>query len=212
MQIPWNNPHLFWSLGFLWAWLEIRHRGFVLKLLVREIIRGFVVLDLSIWRLLRHIKKPRYRLEGACQKRGACCTQIIADPPRYLKQRPRLLRVFVLFHRWMHNFQLRARGPLGELVFRCGYLQPNGGCGIYRWRPRLCRVYPVLPFFTAPKLLPGCGYRTRLRGLNAHPRLPVLGGGAVGVHHPTPQPAEDGQLEREQDFVLIDPTPTIDEV
>lgn len=212
MPSTWYNPHLFWALGFFWAWLEIRYRGFLLKLMLREIIRGFVVLDLSAWRLLRRLKKPRYVLEGACQQRGACCTQILADPPSGIKKRRVLLQIFVWFHRWLHNFHLRARGPEGELVFRCGYLQPSGRCGIYRWRPRLCRVYPVLPFFAAPKLLPGCGYRTRLRGLRAHPKLPILGGGHVGVHHPTPLPIDDGRLERKEDFVLVDNIPKANEV
>jgi hypothetical protein len=170
----------------------------------REVLRAFVLLDLRALKLLQKVVKPRYELLGACQQRGACCTQIVANPPGYIKRRPRLLATFAWFHRMAHNFRVVGRGPDDELIFKCDFLKQDGGCGIYRWRPRLCRVYPVLPFFAPPRLLPGCGYRTKLRGLKSHPRLPVLGGGHVAVHHPTPPASTDGALERPEDFVLVD--------
>ena len=197
---PWG-----WLFGSAFVLTELL-RGFALsRLAVREVLRLFVLLDLGAMRLLRRVIKPRYELLGACQQRGACCTQIVGNPPGLIRRQPKLLAAFVGFHRLLHNFYVVGRGPQGEVVFRCGHLKSDGGCGIYRWRPRLCRVYPLLPFFRPPQLLPGCGYRTAVRGLKNHPRLPVLGGGHVGVHHPTPLPHADGELERAEDFVYVDP-------
>ena len=83
-------------------------------------------------------------------------------------------------------------------------MQPGGKCGIYRYRPRLCRTYPLLPFFAAPKVLPGCGYRVRRRGLGHSAKLPIVGA-HVGVHHPTPPTRpHDTALEHEEDFRLVD--------
>lgn len=195
-----------WGEPLMWGLLvfELFSRFACSRLIVREFLRAFVLLDLQAVRLLQRLVKPRYELRGACQQRGACCTQIVGNPPGFMRRRPKVLAGFAHFHRLMHNFHVVGRGDGGELIFRCGYVKQDGGCGIYRWRPRLCRVYPLLPFFSPPKLLPGCGYRTALRGLKTHPRLPIVGGGHVGVHHPTPLPHKAGVLEHPEDFVLVD--------
>lgn len=173
--------------------------------LLQEVLRAFVVLDLGVQAAVRRIFPPRYELLGACQRRGACCTQIVAEPPRALLRRPRLLRAFIGLHRVLHNFHVVGRGPQGQLLFRCGFLQPGGRCGIYRFRPRLCRTYPVLPFFAPPKVLPGCGYRIKRRGLSGHAGLPVVDA-HVGVLHETPPTRpHDGALEHPEDFVLFVP-------
>ena len=171
---------------------------------LQEVLRAFVVLDLSAHALVRRLFPPRYELLGGCQRRGACCTQIVAEPPQLILRRPRLLKAFVALHRVMHNFRVVGRGPAGQLIFSCGFLQPGGKCGIYRFRPRLCRTYPLLPYFAAPKILPGCGYRVRRRGLKGNARLPVLDA-HVGVLHPTPPTRKgDKALEHAEDFTLVD--------
>jgi hypothetical protein len=160
-------------------------------------------MDLAVLALMRRARPPKYVLAGSCQRRGACCTQIVADPPQALKDRPKLLALFAGMHRVLHNFHVVGRGPEGQLIFRCHYIQTDGRCGIYRLRPRLCRTYPLLPYFTAPRLLPGCGYRVVLRGLGHHPGLPIVGK-VVGMHHATPiQRPGDGALEHAEDFVLV---------
>lgn len=191
-----------WALAGLALWevcsgLRLCRRSF------KEIVVLIVGLDLQALSLWRRLRPPRYALAGSCQRRGACCTQIIADPPRTLLNAPKLLRLFVAFHRLLHNFRLVGRGPQGQLVFSCGYVGTDGRCGIYRLRPRLCRTYPLLPYFEAPKLLPGCGYRVVLRGLGQSPRLPIVQP-HVATHHPTPiRRPNDGALEHAEDFELV---------
>lgn len=198
-MLPWACAALFvWDLA---TGLRLCRRAF------REMVVLIMRLDLAVLALWRRLRPPRYKLVGSCQRRGACCTQIIADPPQRLLRRPGLLRLFVGMHKFLHNFNLVGRGPEGQLVFSCGFVGTDGRCGIYRLRPRLCRTYPLLPYFAPPKLLPGCGYRVVLRGLGQSPRLPIVRP-HVGMHHATPiRRPNDTALEHEEDFVLTEVLP-----
>jgi hypothetical protein len=139
-----------------------------------------------------------------------CCTLTVGDPPRWLKQKQWLLNLWIAMHQALHNFQPAARGPNDEVIFSCGYLQSNGRCGIYRFRPFLCRHYPVLPFFKEPAVLPGCGYCVLPRvvsKMRAHPRLPILNP-RVAVHHPSPvYLRHDSKTFKDLDehFILVAP-------
>lgn len=196
-----------------WVWIglvvlaltEVVHRFVLCRLVWREVMRLFILFDLAMTKLVARVIKPRYEIRGSCDKRGVCCTQILGNPPRFVK-RSFLLQWFANYHRIMHNFHVVARGPDQELIFRCGHLKTDGRCGIYRYRPRLCRNYPVLPFFEPPRLLPGCGYAVvprRVGAMRAHPRLPILNPVAA-VHHPTPPRRADGAPEEPTDYHRVD--------
>jgi hypothetical protein len=194
-----------WALAALCVFMgvEALSRAAVTRWLWRELLRLFVLADLAAVRLVQKIVPPRYELRGACDQRGVCCTQIVGNPPRFVK-RGRLIHLFAWYHQIMHNFHVVARGTDDELIFRCGHLQTDGRCGIYRHRPRLCRNYPVLPWFGPPRLLPGCGFQVVPRGLKAHPRLPILNA-TVAVHHPTPprRPGGTGELPEDYHWVEV---------
>lgn len=50
------------------------------------------------------------------------------------------------------------------LIFKCKFLTQEGTCGIYKWRPFFCRIYPeVKNFFLKPIYLNECSYRSILR-------------------------------------------------
>ena len=181
------NPR--WVVGPPWfLWLEFT--------------RLFILLELAAFRLVRLVYPSRYVLKGRCGLRGACCKYILGDPPRFIKD-SRLLDVYAFYHRLFHRFTPVAKGPNGEIIFSCGHLGPDNRCGIYRYRPLLCRNYPVIPIFEPPRVLPGCGYRVAPRvvaAMHKNPRLPILNP-EVAVHHPTPgekwqgpEPAENFHL------------------
>jgi hypothetical protein len=103
-------------------------------------------------------------------------------------KKTRLLGVFLAWHRLAHNFHLAGRGPNGQVILACGHLRADGRCGIYRWRPLLCRNYPAVPFFDPPPLLPGCGFHAVPRvvvQMKDRPSLPIVNP-QVAVHHPSP--------------------------
>lgn len=154
---------------------------------VREVVRFFVVLELFALSVIRKIFPPQFELVGACQKGGSCCQQIVGNPPKFVKDNTFLLNLFAGYHRVMHRFSVVGRGDDGELVFSCGHLKSDGRCGIYRYRPLICRNYPLRPFFGPPNVLPGCGYqfaRREVAKMQTRTSLPILNPGVV-VHHPT---------------------------
>lgn len=176
-------------LTLLAAWItyEILHRGSITRWGLREVVRLFVLGELAALRLVRTVIRPKYVLLGECHRRGTCCTMIVGNPPRLIKKQAMLLAAFAAYHRIVHNFHVRGRGADGELVFRCGHLQTDGRCGIYRYRPFICRNYPLIPFFEPPRPLPGCGYRVAARAVAQGAQrlsLPIVNA-TVAVHHPT---------------------------
>jgi len=184
---------------------ELMSRGILARFVWRELIRAFIILDLQALKVLQKAVPPRYVVRGGCQKRGLCCTQIVGNPPNFVKKSV-LLKLFAVYHRVVHNFSVVGRGVDDSLIFRCGHLRSDGRCGIYRYRPLICRNYPVLPFYEAPPILPGCGYRVVLRELDkATPRksLPIVNA-HVAVHHPTPPRDHAFGEEAPEEFHLVD--------
>ncbi|MBI5507571.1 MAG: YkgJ family cysteine cluster protein [Deltaproteobacteria bacterium] len=180
-------------------------RGALPRLLWRELMRLFVLLELGAMQLVRLVYPPRFVLRGRCQRRGACCRHVIADPPAWIAKTA-LLPLFVAYHRVAHRFHLVGRGPEGVLVFRCGHLTAADRCGIYRYRPLLCRNYPVLGFFEAPHLLPGCGLVAVPRVVDLmrpRPGLAIVNP-HVAVHHGT---AAAGSEPDASEYLLVDDPP-----
>lgn len=135
-----------------------------MKLLKRMII-GFVLLDNFLTNFPKKILfKTNWVLQGKCKQCGICCQEI------YLKITPRQLssRFFtnlaIKWTSWIFDFiLLRIDYDNYYLVFTCKHRQPDGRCGNYFWRPNICRNYPLVDYFEEPKMLPGCGFSTRLR-------------------------------------------------
>jgi Fe-S-cluster containining protein len=203
-------------IGVLLPWLalaavlaELVSRGFV----TRHVVAAFAVLvmklDLLAQGLVRVVAPPSHTLLGSCQKCGACCRSLVGDPPAMVKNTPLLLKAFIAYHRATHRFEAYGRGPNGEVIFRCGHLQPDNTCGIYWRRPLVCRTYPVVPSQGAPSLLPDCSYRIAARSvatMRARPGLHIVNP-KVAVHHPTPDHAGESQQE-DYELVALDEAAT----
>lgn len=200
-------------IGVLLPWLflaaaiaELVSRGFVTRRVVALIAVALIKLDLFAQALVRWVAPPSHVLLGSCQKCGACCRSLVGDPPSLVKRTPLLLRGFIAYHRATHRFEAYARGPNGEVLFRCGHLQPDNTCGIYWRRPLVCRTYPVVPARGAPSLLPDCSYRIAAKpvaAMKTRPSLRIINA-SVAVHHPTPDhPGES--LPEDYELVALDP-------
>ncbi len=185
---------------------EIATRARLTRLIWNELTRVFILFDLGCQRLVQRVVKPQYVLGGSCHKRGVCCRSIIGNPPNIIKKTWGL-RLYAGYHALMHKFEVVGRTEDDGLIFSCGHLRSDGRCGIYRHRPRLCRNYPVLPFFGPPQLLPGCGYKIIPRAVAAmKPRvsLPIVNA-HVAVHHPTPPKRGPAESERPEDYHRVEP-------
>lgn len=196
-----------WALACL-VLLELASRGFVARRVVQVLAIGLIKLDLAAQTLVRFVVRPKYVLVGACQRCGACCRCLVGDPPAFIKNSPALLKSFIAYHRATHGFEAYARGPNGEVLFRCGHLQSDNTCAIYWRRPLVCRTYPVAPsYFGIPKLMPDCSYRIAARPVTRmvqRASLPILNP-VVATHHPTPD--HDGE-SRQDDYELVAMNPT----
>jgi len=200
-----------WLLAAVGAYgfVEVLTRGALIRLAWRELLRAFVLLELGSISAVRLVIRPRYELVGECQRRGECCKHIVGHPPGFIRN-TRLLSIFVLFHRLLHNFRPVGRGPDGEVIFACDHLQTDGRCGIYRWRPFICRNYPVVPFFEPPGPLPGCGFSVRPRvvgRMQTRASLPILDGQTM-VHHPTRDGGRD-RFEQPEDYERVETPPAV---
>ena len=163
----------------------------------------FINLELLALKIIHAIVQPEFVLQGDCMRCGACCEHIVGDPPKFIKQ-TRLLSIYLAYHRFAHRFTPTHRGPNDEVIFTCGHLQDDGRCGIYRFRPLICRNYPVVPYYSVPGLLPDCTYTVAPRivaNMQKRKSLPILNANVM-VHHPTRM--EPGPSAHD-DFHLVDP-------
>jgi hypothetical protein len=193
-------------LTFVGAYVlvELSSRAAITRAVGRELARLFIFIELFAQALVRLGHPPRFVLDGRCHRRGVCCAQIVFAPPQFVRSRPYLLQLMLLFHRVAHDFHPVGTGPSEEIIFRCGHILPSGSCGIYTHRPLLCRDYPALGYYEAPALLPGCGYVAVprvVKKMKARPALRILNP-TVAVHHPTPPFGEEDSAEH---YELVDP-------
>jgi Fe-S-cluster containining protein len=114
--------------------------------------------DKIAWKLLRYDKKSRDVRQGSCQKTGMCCRDLSIEIPESWARCPWLREGIRRWYRFLNNFQ-----PVGTLhgrllVFSCGYLTKENTCGIYPFRPKICREYPAVTLFGHANLHKGCGF------------------------------------------------------
>jgi Fe-S-cluster containining protein len=131
---------------------------------LRKTILALVIADNFVANLAGSFFRKKWKLEGSCKKCGKCCRDI------HLKIDPRLLNnrftreLVIRWISWLFRFYLkRIDHERNYLVFGCRNLTENGTCGDYRWRPNVCRNYPLVDFFDEPALFDTCGYKAKLR-------------------------------------------------
>ncbi len=133
---------------------------------IRVLVTPFVVIDRFTQRIAAWAVRTPFKRAGSCKRRGNCCFFVLMPEPKGL-----LPRLFYLWHTQVNGFYWRGHTTESEEgdtfhVMGCRYLQKNGSCGHYRLRPGICREWPLIEIWGAPRILKGCGYR-------AEPRSPV---------------------------------------
>jgi hypothetical protein len=133
---------------------------------IRIFAYPFMMVDIFSQKCVAAIFKPKYRLEGACKKRGACCHYIHMGWPK----NGRLTFVTKIYIFWQteilgfyfKDFDFVEDNEVTK-VMGCRYLSKEGKCTQYSMRPGLCRTWPKLHYLREPTLLKGCGYKAVLR-------------------------------------------------
>lgn len=141
--------------------------------------------DKLVGKVLRIKERSPYILKGNCQQSGVCC-QNIGIVLRYRIFSNSFFIFFLnLFYKYIYNFELIGRvqnhqnqdggnnntnntkteEKLKEskqggvmLVYSCHNLSLDNSCGVYPFRPKLCREYPVMGLFRHDKVRKGCGF------------------------------------------------------
>ncbi|MEM1008828.1 MAG: hypothetical protein AAGJ35_07455 [Myxococcota bacterium] len=135
-----------------------------LRLLLKLCVFPFMMLDLTIQRLIQRLFPPPYKVEGGCLKRGMCCHYILMGWSPWGERLPWVGKFWLWWYTDVHGFYERGfevEDDAGHSakVMRCRYLRKDGLCGQYRLRPALCRQWPRIEYGTRPQLLKGCGYK-----------------------------------------------------
>jgi len=109
------------------------------------------------------LSRTEYVREGKCVRCGRCCSLLGIEMPVWAVKRDWLVRILAAWHDSALNFEFQGRAE-GMLAYRCRYYREGGdgsagGCGIYRFRHRLCRFFPRRRLFGHLPLHDECGFR-----------------------------------------------------
>ena len=145
----------------------IRNLTCIIRWPVRIAILPFIWLDCIAQKIARLIIPPPFVKAGKCKKRGNCCHYILA---RKIKGPFGALDLF--WHTQINGFFRREKKPIAYenglvYVMGCRYLNKNGSCRRYFFRPAICRSWPRIEIFGTPEVLKGCGIYPKKR--TSHP-------------------------------------------
>ena len=135
-----------------------------IKTIIRKFVLASILADNYITNLAKKPFRSKWGLEGSCKKCGRCCLDISLEiNPALLKSRF-TIDVVVRWVSWIFNFYFkRIEYDKHFLVFGCKNLNEDGTCGDYKWRPNICRNYPIVDYFDEPALFDTCGFNAKQR-------------------------------------------------
>lgn len=118
--------------------------------MLRDVIKSFYYEFLSYFVPVRQ----KYKITGKCNKCGNCCRQIRAKGMKSEKD----LKLMQIILPWYKRFFIKGEDKNGELILSCKYLNSNGSCKRYFFRPFVCRNYPKKSVGFNGEMPDGCGY------------------------------------------------------
>jgi len=132
--------------------------------MLRKIVLTFILADNFIFNLAKKPFGTKWALKGKCKKCGRCCQDVTLEiNPKLLNNRF-TTDLVVRWISWAFNFRLKEVDyDRCRLVFGCNNLNTDGTCKDYRWRPNICRNYPIMDYFERPSLFNTCGYKAIFR-------------------------------------------------
>ena len=132
--------------------------------MLRRFVLMLMLADNFVTNLVSKLFKTRWVLAGKCNKCGKCCQDIKLAINSRLLSNIFTRELVVRWTSWVMGFHLkRIEYDPNYLVFGCDRVRSDGTCGDYKWRPNVCRNYPLVDFFEEPALFETCGYKAKLR-------------------------------------------------
>ena len=92
---------------------------------------------------------------GKCLQCGKCCREIYSRDTFTEKEFKFMQFIYPPYRR----FYIKNKDNLGNLVFACKYVQPDGKCAVYAKRPKFCKTYPIPKHNYSLTMPEGCGYK-----------------------------------------------------
>lgn len=125
---------------------------------IRVLFVPFLILDSIAQKIAKAIISPPYRQKGFCKKRGNCCRYILLEKPKDW-----FGSICLFWHTQINGFyerdiKLHMHEGKEMLIMGCRYLEEEGRCSNYYFRPAICRKWPIIEHFGEPKILKDCGY------------------------------------------------------
>ena len=140
-----------------WTFLKALPRFYV-WVLAFEFGSVIYLSDKFAYHLLRYPKRSEYVLKGGCARSGQCCRNLALQIPKSWAKRPKIAGLFNWWYRKIFNFHYLGTIYENWMVYECHYLKNGDTCGIYPYRPKLCREFPLTPLFGHGRLHRGCGF------------------------------------------------------
>jgi hypothetical protein len=119
----------------------------------------WILLDLHAQRFAAKCVRTPYIQEGGCKQRGNCCHYIMMEKGWGI-----IGWLFTAWHTQVIGFYKRSpevHSYEGKQIYvmGCRHLRKDGSCGQYKFRPLVCRKWPVIEHFGHPRILKGCGFK-----------------------------------------------------
>ncbi|MBQ6516143.1 YkgJ family cysteine cluster protein [bacterium] len=99
-------------------------------------------------------EKIMYKIEGKCNKCGKCCNYMYSFDTYTEKEFKFMQFLFPAYKR----FYIKGKDDMGNLIFACKYVTPEGLCSVYDKRLKMCKNYPAKYITYDADLHEGCGY------------------------------------------------------
>lgn len=143
---------------------------------VRFLLIPLLHLEIGTEKIAKSLIRPPFKQIGTCKRRGNCCHYILFPEVKGF-----IGKLFIFWQTEIYGFY-RRENKVHEyagkkiIVMGCRYLQKDGSCSKYFFRPKVCRTWPVIELFGYPKILKGCGYQAELRKSyeKKYPKLKIL--------------------------------------
>ena len=133
------------------------------KVMIKRVFISLALFDNWLTNLAKRPFRTKWVRTGQCKKCGNCCHEIVLTMTPAQTRSPLFCTLAIKWISWLFDFiLLRIDYQNQALVFTCKHLTDKGECNNYRWRPNVCRNYPLIDYFKQPRFLPNCGFGTKL--------------------------------------------------
>ena len=127
---------------------------------IKRLILIPMLVDNIIMQTLKNLFPKRHKIQGKCKTCGSCCREILLKMSKSQMKSKFFTALVVRWLSWLYDFYLlKIDYDRGYLAFSCHHKGKDGRCMNYKWRPPVCRNFPLLDYFEEPSFISGCGFR-----------------------------------------------------